>query len=99
MTGNSEYTVLGTRPPRFDAVDKVTGRALYGPDIHLPKMLHGKILRSPHAHARIVSIDTSEAEKMPGVKAVITHRDVPGVWYPARLPVYSEALATYIHGH
>ena len=71
------YTVFGTRPPRFDAADKVTGRALYGPDINLPGMLHGKVLRSPHAHARILSIDTSRAQALPGVYAVVTAQDLP----------------------
>jgi len=71
------YKVLGTRPVRHDGVDKVTGRAVYTNDVKLPGMIHGKILRSPHAHARIVSIDTSEAEAMPGVKAVVTGAQWP----------------------
>ena len=56
----AEYKVIGTRPIRPDGADKVTGRAIYGGDMHLTGMLHGKVLRSPHAHARIKSIDTSE---------------------------------------
>src|SRR5258707_2107285 len=71
------FQVIGTRPIRHDGVDKVTGRAAYGADYSFPGMLHGAILRSPHAHARIVSIDTSAAESMPGVKAVITGKDIP----------------------
>ena len=71
------FKVIGTRPIRHDGLDKVTGRAKYGADINLPGMLHGKILRSPHAHARIRSIDTSAAEKLPGVKAVATGKDFP----------------------
>ncbi len=63
---------LGKRIPRVEGADKVTGRAKYTYDIQLPGMLYGKILRSPYPHARIRSIDASEAEKMPGVKAVIT---------------------------
>jgi CO/xanthine dehydrogenase Mo-binding subunit len=73
----SEFKYIGTRPVRHDGVDKVTGRAAYGADLNLPGMLHGAVLRSPHAHARIVSIDTSAAEAMAGVKAVITGRDIP----------------------
>src|SRR5512143_4115245 len=73
----SEYKVVGTRPIRPDGIEKVTGKAQYGADIHVPGMVYGKILRSPHAHARIVSIDTSEAEKLPGVLAVATHKDFP----------------------
>jgi CO/xanthine dehydrogenase Mo-binding subunit len=71
------FQVVGTRPVRHDGVDKVTGRAAYGADLSLPGMLHGTVLRSPYAHARIVSIDTREAEAMPGVKAVITGSDIP----------------------
>ncbi|MBS0638842.1 MAG: xanthine dehydrogenase family protein molybdopterin-binding subunit [Proteobacteria bacterium] len=71
------YKWVGTRPIRPDGVPKVTGRALYGADLKLPGMIFGKILRSPHAHARIKSIDTSAAEKLTGVKAVITSKDLP----------------------
>ena len=71
------FTHVGTRPIRHDGADKVTGRANYGADISLPGMLHGVVVRSPHAHARIVSIDTSAAEAVPGVKAVITGADLP----------------------
>ena len=77
MVETKEFKVVGTRPIRPDGIDKVTGRAQYGADIKLQGLLYGKVLRSPHAHARIVSIDTSAAEKLPGVKAVITGRDFP----------------------
>lgn len=73
----SSYQVLGTRPVRHDGVDKVTGRALYGADLRLARMAHGAVLRSPHAHARIRSIDTSRAAALPGVFAVITAADFP----------------------
>jgi len=73
-----EYQVVGTRPVRPDGVDKVTGRARYGADISLPGMLWGRVKRSPHAHARILSIDTSKAEALPGVHCVVTHADLPG---------------------
>src|SRR6266566_4792830 len=69
--------IVGTSPVKHDGVDKVTGRARFGADLFLPGMLVGKILRSPHAHARIKSIDTSAAEKLPGVKAVVTRADFP----------------------
>ncbi|MDP5327031.1 MAG: xanthine dehydrogenase family protein molybdopterin-binding subunit [Paracoccaceae bacterium] len=69
------FKVVGSRPPRPDGVEKVTGRALYGADMTAPGMLSGAILRSPHAHARIVSIDTSAAEALQGVKAVVTSAD------------------------
>ncbi|HNA88702.1 MAG TPA: xanthine dehydrogenase family protein molybdopterin-binding subunit [Anaerolineales bacterium] len=73
----AEYKVIGTSPLRHDGVDKVTGRAAYGADIRLPGMLYGAVLRSPHAHAKILSIDTREAEKLHGVHAVITAKDFP----------------------
>src|SRR6266852_3154577 len=72
-----EYSVIGTRPVRHDGVDKVTGRAQYGADFQMAGLLHGHILRSPHAHARIRRIDTRRAEALPGVKAVLTHADLP----------------------
>lgn len=72
-----KYKVIGTRPVRHDGVDKVTGRAQYGADIRPTGMLYGVILRSPHAHAKIKSIDTSAAEKLPGVRAVVTGKDFP----------------------
>ena len=75
----STYKVIGSRPLRPDGVDKVTGRALYGADVKLPGMLHGKVLRSPHAHARILSIDLSAARALPGVRAVVTAQDLPSI--------------------
>lgn len=74
-----EFDILGTRPLRHDGVDKVTGKALYGIDAALPGMLFGAVLRSPHAHARILSIDTQAAERLPGVKAVVTSADLPDI--------------------
>jgi CO/xanthine dehydrogenase Mo-binding subunit len=73
--GRSQY--VGTRTIRPDGVDKVTGRARFGADFNLPGQLVGRVLRSPHPHARILSIDTSKAEQLPGVKAVITRDDFP----------------------
>ncbi len=72
-----ELRVVGRRMARVDGAAKASGRAVYTDDIALPAMLHGKILRSTHAHARIVSIDTSRAEALPGVHAVVTGRDMP----------------------
>ena len=79
VLSNVEYKVVGKRPIRHDGVDKVTGKAQYGADIRLPGHLHGKVLRSPHAHARIKSIDTSRAEAHPGVLAVATAKDLAPV--------------------
>jgi CO/xanthine dehydrogenase Mo-binding subunit len=71
----AELKVVGTRPVRPDGADKVTGRAMFGADYHLPGMLTGRVKRSPHAHAKIVRIDTKAAEALPGVKAVVTGAD------------------------
>ncbi len=75
--GKREFRSVGTRPVRPDGVDKVTGRARYGADFDMPGQLVARVLRSPHAHATIKKIDTSAAEKLPGVKAVITSKDLP----------------------
>ena len=72
-----QYDVVGTRPIRHDGVDKVIGAAKFGADTQLSGMLHGKVLRSPHAHAIIKSIDTRKAEALPGVTAVVTAKDFP----------------------
>ena len=74
---NPKYKWIGTRPDRPDGADKVTGRARFGADFNLPGQLIGKVLRSPHAHAVIKSIDTSKAEALPGVRAVVTSKDFP----------------------
>ena len=71
------FSVIGKRVPMVDAPDKVTGAALYTDDLALPGMLVGKILHSPHAHARIRGVDTRKAEALPGVKAVVTGREFP----------------------
>ena len=75
VLATKKYDVVGTRPIRHDGADKVTGRAQYGADVYPADLLHGKILRSPHAHARIKSVDTSKAEALPGVRAVVTAKD------------------------
>jgi xanthine dehydrogenase molybdenum-binding subunit len=77
MTGATDFQVVGTRPPRSDAPDKLTGHALFGPDTNLPGMLYGKMVRSPHAHGRIRSINTARAASYPGVYAVVTAQDLP----------------------
>jgi len=73
----SKYSYVGKDIPRIDAFEKVTGTALYTADMKLQGMLHAKLLKSPHAHARIIRIDTSEAEKLLGVRAILTGKDVP----------------------
>src|SRR4030067_2285555 len=77
---SDKYSVVGKRMPRVDAAIKATGEAKFSEDIILPRMLHAKILRSPHAHAKILNIDTSRAEKLTGVKAVILNKDTEGIY-------------------
>jgi len=88
-----EFRVLGTRPIRPDGLDKVTGRALFSDDFYLPDMIHGRILRSPHAHAKIKSIDTSAAAALPGVRAVVTGADFP----PIESKMMSQGVAGMIN--
>ncbi|VAX40364.1 Xanthine dehydrogenase, molybdenum binding subunit, partial [hydrothermal vent metagenome] len=88
---NPEFDSVGVSIPRVDAADKVTGRAVYTADIALPNMLYGRILGSPHAHARIKSIDASKARALPGVLCVLTGEDVTDTLYgvsPARYDEY-----------
>lgn len=87
---SSNYKWVGRNTIRPDGVDKVTGRARYGDDLILPGMLHAKILRSPHAHAKILSIDTSAAKKLKGVKAVITSKEIPD--HPGAEPPYQPII-------
>jgi CO/xanthine dehydrogenase Mo-binding subunit len=77
MSTTSDFKVIGTRPIRHDGVDKVTGRALYGADVQMSGLLHGRILRSPHAHALIRGIDVRKAAALPGVEAIVTSADFP----------------------
>ena len=77
VLSNTEYKTVGKRPVRHDGYEKVTGKAQYSADIILPGLLHGMVLRSPHAHALIKSIDTSRAEAHPDVRAVVTSKDLP----------------------
>ncbi|MBW2382706.1 MAG: xanthine dehydrogenase family protein molybdopterin-binding subunit [Deltaproteobacteria bacterium] len=79
MSEEAKFRWIGTRVVRPDGVDKVTGRATYGADFALPDMLWGRVLRSPHAHARILSVDTSRALAHDGVEAVITSQDLPDI--------------------
>ena len=84
--GTSEFKYVGTRAVRPDGVDKVTGRARFGADLAMQGQLVGRVLRSPHAHARIKSIDISEAAALPGVKAIVTRddfKDQPSEFIPA----------------
>jgi xanthine dehydrogenase molybdenum-binding subunit len=91
----TSYRVIGHKAPKVDAVDKVTGMSRFGADVKLPGMLAGKVLRSPYAHAHIKSIDTSEAEVLPGVMAVICGRDFPEIRPGEQSPYGSVTLRDY----
>ena len=77
MKTSREVRGIGLRVPRHDAPEKVVGRTQYVADLQLPGMLQARLLRSPHAHARIKRIDTSKAKALPGVRAVLTAADIP----------------------
>jgi 4-hydroxybenzoyl-CoA reductase alpha subunit len=78
---NQKLSIVGKRTPRVDGLPKVTGEAIYDSDLQIPGMLHGRVLRSPHAHARILHIDTTKATRLSGVKGVVTSENTPKVQY------------------
>jgi len=88
----SKYAVLNKRVPKLDAPEKATGRAKYVDDLTTPGMLHGAILQSPLAHAKILNIDTSKARRLPGVIAVVTAEDAGLVRYGVSPARYDETL-------
>jgi CO/xanthine dehydrogenase Mo-binding subunit len=91
-----DFTVVGKRINRRDAIGKVTGKAVYANDISFPDMLYAKILRSPYPHARIKRIDTSKAESLPGVKAVLSKNNTRGwytYWYKIPQPAFPEVVS------
>ena len=75
-----DFSIVGKKTPRIDGYERVTGQAQYAGDVQLPGMLYSRVLRSPYPHARIASIDTSKAEKLPGVKAIVHHQNAQIVW-------------------
>lgn len=93
-----DLSVVGKNWSRLDGVDKVTGRSLYTDDIRLPGMLAGKVVRSPHAHARIKNIDISEAAALPGVKAIVTPEDAAGIKIGINQPLLPEDTVLHV-GH
>ncbi|NIO04845.1 MAG: molybdopterin-dependent oxidoreductase, partial [Proteobacteria bacterium] len=86
------YTILNSRLPRIDAPAKATGQAIFTDDISMPGMLYGAILQSDIAHGRILNIDTSKAQHLPGVKAVITHEDAGTIKYGVSPARYDETI-------
>jgi len=93
VSESNDYKWVGTSQVRPDGVDKVTGRASFGADLYAPNMLVGKILRSPHPHARIVSMDISKAEALSGVKAVVNKDDICDL--PSEMVPAGEMMVNY----
>ncbi len=93
-----EFTIIGKEIDRLDGLDKATGEVQYAGDVKIEGMLYAKILRSPHAHARITSLDASEAENLPGVRAIISKNNCAGwntYWYTIQQPAFAEELGYY----
>lgn len=93
-----DFINIGKRIPKMDAEEKVTGKAVYIHDLKVPGMLYGKILYSPHPHARILRIDTSEAERLPGVRAVLTGYNTPPIkfgFYKDNPPLKANKVRSY----
>ena len=96
MKAQIDPAAVGTRQPRLDGPEKVSGRAMFTDDVRPAGMLHGKVLRSTHKHARIVSIDTSKAEALPGVKAIVLADDAKGIWASQNEPAVCGTTTRYI---
>jgi len=88
----SEFSIIGKRIPRIDGIPLVTGEARFASDIFLPRMLYGKILRSRYPHAKILRIDTTKAERLEGVRAVVTAKDTPKIKYTFMAPSYEDKI-------
>lgn len=88
--------MIGRRQPRLDGFEKVSGRSVFTDDVRLPGMLHGKVVRSPHARARIVSIDTSKAAALPGVRVIVTGADAPDLMFSEHQPVFAREVVNYV---
>ena len=87
-----EFSIVGKSTPRIDAYERVTGQAQYTGDIQLPGMLYARVLRSTVPHAKIISIDTSKAEKLPGVKAIIHQGNTQIPWSSGATPINGSSL-------
>ena len=90
---NEPFTIVGQRHTRIEGAEKVTGSAQYSYDIQLPGQLYGRILRSPHPHARVISIDATQAEALPGVHVVLTMVNTPEVeWYAEKCKLFASTV-------
>jgi CO/xanthine dehydrogenase Mo-binding subunit len=91
---SKEFKIIGKRQPKIDGSDRVSGRAKYASDLYLPGMLYAKILRSPYPHAKVLNIDIEKAKALPGVKAVLTHKDVPSYRWESDMPILTDMPAS-----
>ncbi len=87
---SSHFKVIGKLQPKVDASDRVSGRAKYASDIYLPGMLYAKILRSPYPHAKVINIDIEKAKLLPGVKAILTYKDMPSFRWQSEMPILTD---------
>lgn len=87
---SKEFKVIGKRQPKIDGSDRVSGRAKYASDLYFSGMLYAKILRSPHPHAKVIHIDIEKARTLPGVKAVLTHKDMPSFRWHKDMPILTD---------
>ena len=93
-----DLSVVGKNWARLDGADKVSGRSIFADDVRVPGMLFGKVVRSPHAHARIVNIDISKAEALPGVKTIVTPEDAEGIYIGINQPLLPTGTVNHV-GH
>ena len=87
---NEKFKIIGKRQPKVDAWERVSGKAKYASDIYLPGMLYARILRSPYPHAKVVKIDVEKAKALPGVKAILTFKEVPSFRWHADMPILTD---------
>ena len=87
---NEKFKIIGKRQPKIDAWKRVSGKAKYASDIYLPGMLYARILRSPYPHAKVVKIDVEKAKALPGVKAILTFKEVPSFRWHADMPILTD---------
>ncbi|MGE5305126.1 MAG: hypothetical protein ACM3TN_17590 [Alphaproteobacteria bacterium] len=85
-----DLKIVGTRQPKIDAWERVSGKGKFASDIYLPGMLYGRILRSPHPHAKVANIDVSKAARLNGVRAILTPKDVPSYRWHKDMPILTD---------
>ena len=87
---SEKFKIIGKRQPRVDAWERVSGKAKYASDVYLPGMLYARILRSPYPHAKVLNIDIEKAKALPGVKAILTPKDIPPFRWHGDMPILTD---------